>query len=149
MTCRKYRKELSRLLDRELSAERAAELEAWFASCAEVRHCSVCRKLIDEHKSLQYAFQSTPQSEFPAFLHERIMASVRQEAPVYRKQAIRKRWQLVPAAIAILLSIYVGSLIGLRTFNTQTPVRTDRSALRTFGDNGLVSTLYINNGDME
>jgi hypothetical protein len=143
MTCSKQRNLLIPWLDGELKAEQAAELKAWFDSCAEVRHCFVCRKLIDEHTSFHRAIQSTPQSEFPAFLHHRILNEIKSREPAYRKQAIRTRWQLVPAGLAILMSLFVGSLVGVRTFATETA---DRNALNTFGDNGLVTTLYTPGG---
>ena len=144
MTCRKFRKYLLPWLDGELKPEQATEMKVWFDSCEEVRHCSVCRKLTEEYRSFHRAFQSIPQTEFPAFLHHKILSEIQSREKIYTRKAVRIRWQAIPATIAVILSLYVGSLIGIRTFNTQT----ETQELYSFGENGMVSTLY-NSGGLE
>jgi len=148
MTCSKFKKQLIPWMDGELQPEKAAELQAWFDSCAKVRQCSECRKLIDEYKSFHLAFHNTPQPEFPAFLHHRIMADIQSRERIYHKKAVRIRWQAVPATIAILFSMYFGSLVGVKTFNAQPSTTTSSlsTEMSSFGENSVVSSLYLNGG---
>ncbi len=146
MTCRKFRKDLIPWLDGELKPEQAQAMQSWFDSCGQARQCSVCRKLADEYRSFHRAFQSTPQTEFPAFLHSRIMDTVKAREAKAQRRAHSLRWQTVPVAIAVLLSLYVGSLVGVKTFSTQNTNSRDLSTRASFGENGLVSTLYTNGG---
>jgi anti-sigma factor RsiW len=146
MKCSKYRKQLVPWLDGELKPDRADALRAWFESCAELRQCTLCQAEIQAHQSLKQALQSLPQPEFPAFMHHRIMDKVINSQPVYRKQAVRTRWQAIPAALAILLSLYFGSLIGVRTFTTQSTTSTESSELSSFGENSLLSSFYETGG---
>jgi hypothetical protein len=148
MTCRKIRKQLIPWLDGELQPDKAKEIQAWFDSCAQVRQCSVCRKLIAEYRSFQNAFQNTPQTGFPAYLHHRIMDSVKQREPIRHRHEIRTRWEAIPATIAILISLYAGSLIGIKTFTSQSGAVNENSELYSFGENGTVSTFYTA-GDTE
>jgi hypothetical protein len=146
MTCRKHRKLLTPWLSGEFKPDKAAELKAWFDSCEAVLHCSVCRKLIDEHISFQRAFQSTPQGEFPAFLHYQIMDKIQSRTAKVHKKEIRMRWQTVPVTIAILLSFCVGSLVGVKTLANQTANTTESTETSNFGDNGMLTTLYVSGG---
>jgi len=148
MTCSKYRKLILPWIDGELKPEQTNEIKAWFDSCEQVRYCNDCRKLIDEYRSFQIGFENTSPSEFPAFIHYRIMDQITSRKQVYHKKAVRARWQMVPATIAILMSLYIGSLIGIKTFNIQTTTTSESSELYSFGDNGMVSTMY-SNGDVE
>jgi len=150
MTCSKYRKQLVPWLDGELKPDRARELKVWFESCEEKRHCTECRKLISEYTALNSYLHKTPYPEFPAFLHHRIMDKVKNNQIIYSKKAIRRRWQAIPATIAILLSLYCGSLIGIKTFSTQTTTTATNTAaaseLYSFGENSLMSNYYDNGG---
>jgi anti-sigma factor RsiW len=146
MTCRKLKKQLTLWLDGELKPEQAAEFKAWFDRCEEVRQCSECRKLIDEHNRFHSLISSIPKKEFPAFLHHRIIDEINRREPIYHKKEMRIRWQTVPATIAILLSLYVGSLIGIRTFNTQTTTVNESSELYTFGNNSLATDMNLSGG---
>ena len=146
MTCRKYRRQLIPWLDGELKPDRAAILKAWFDSCEEVRHCNDCRKLANEYRSFHDAFNHTSQAEFPAFLHNRIIAEIQSRESLYHKRAVRSRWQTIPAAAAILLSLYFGTLIGVQTFSTQTTTENEAAELYTFGEYGTASTIYANGG---
>jgi len=146
MTCRKNRKQIIPWLDGELRPDRAAELLARFEACDKVRHCTECRKLTEEYRSFHRVFQSHPQSEFPAFLHQRIMDSVNNRREYYSRKAVRARWQLVPASLAIAMSLFFGSLVGINMFSPQNEVKTTaRTTERyNFGDNGMVSTMNPN-----
>jgi anti-sigma factor RsiW len=151
MTCREFRKQLIPWLDGELKPDKAAELMAWLNSCDEVRQCHRCRKLTEEYRSFHVTFQNTPQKEFPAFLHHRIMAEIINKEQVRAKHHHRISWQAIPATIAILLSLYFGSLVGVKTFNTQSVVVTEVTETTeqlSFGENGMVSTIY-SNGETE
>jgi anti-sigma factor RsiW len=148
MTCRKNRRQLIPWLDGELKPERAKELKAWFDSCEEVRQCTNCRELIAQYIDINNAFNKTLRSEFPAFLHNRIIDTIKSRKTYYHQRVIRTRWQTVPAAIAILLSFYLGLMVGFRTFNTntQTASTTKSTELSSFGENSLVSELYTSGG---
>lgn len=146
MTCRKYRKQLIPWLDGELRADRAAELDTWFASCDTVRHCSVCRKLAEDYKRIDRSFQSTPQSEFPAYLHHRIMDRVKTEAVILHKREVRSRWQTIPVAIAIAMSLYVGSLIGISTIFDHSSATNTKTELYTFGENSVINDFNASGG---
>jgi len=149
MKCSKYRKQLVPWLDGELKPERADVLKAWFESCAKLRQCTLCQSEIQAHQGLNQALQALPQNEFPAYLHHRIMDKVKSNQPIYHKKAIRTRWQAIPATLAILLSLYAGSLIGVKTFSTQTTTTTtttESTALSSFGENGLYSNFYETGG---
>lgn len=149
MTCRKFKKLLIPWLDGELSPERATELKAFLSQCGQVRQCSECRKLIDDYQSFHRLMNSIPQKEFPAYLHHRIIDEINRREPIFHKRQVRVRWQTVPATLAILLSLYVGSLIGIRTFST--PAQTNEtqelySYNGNFGDHGLATELNLSGG---
>lgn len=146
MTCRKFKKQLIPWLDGELKPEQAAELKAWYDRCAEVRQCSECRKLIDDYQSFHRLISSIPRKEFPAFLHHRIMDEIKHREPIYHKKQVRVRWQTVPATLAILLSLYVGSLIGIKTFNPPTVTPAATHELYSFGDHSLAKDLNLSGG---
>jgi hypothetical protein len=147
MTCSKYRKQLVPWLDNELKPEKANELKVWFESCEVVRQCTRCRKLIAEYKALQNVLDNTPKKEFPAFLHYRIIDKVNSNQAIYRRRVIRTRWQAIPATIAILLSLYLGSLIGVQTFNPQqTTTASNTIEQSSFGENSLMSSFYDTGG---
>lgn len=149
MTCSKYRRLLVPWLDGELKPERARELKVWFESCAKVRLCSKCQVDILTHQKLNQALKSLPQAEFPAYMHHRIMDQVKNHQAAYRRQVVRTRWQAIPATLAIMLSLYFGSLIGVKTFNTQTvatTTTTETTELSSFGENGLYSSIYETGG---
>jgi len=146
MTCNEYRKKLIPWLDGELKSEQAAEMQSWISECSQVRHCVKCRKLTEEFKSFHEVFINIPQPEFPAFLHHRIISEIKNKEAYYHKKAVTSRWKAVPATIAILLSLYFGSLIGVKTFSTQTAANGETSELYSFGDFGAVSTTYENGG---
>jgi predicted anti-sigma-YlaC factor YlaD len=148
MTCRKFRKLLTPWLDGELKPEQAAELQAWYDGCGKVRQCSDCRKLVDEHISFHRLYSSLPQSGFPAHLHHRIMSEIKSREPVYHRKEIRVRWQTIPATLAIIMSLYFGSLVGVRTFFSDTEPQTESAELYSFGENSLITDFYAN-GEIE
>lgn len=146
MTCRKFKKLLTPWLDGELKPEQANELQTWLEACTDARHCSDCRKLIDEHRSFHRLYNALPTTEFPAFLHHRIMDRIKTAETASHKHAVRFRWQTVPATLAILLSLYAGSLVGIRTFNNQPTKADTKSELYTFGETNVASNFYANGG---
>lgn len=151
MTCHEFRKQLIPWLDGEVKPDKAAELLAWLSSCEKVRQCHKCRKLTEEYRSFQVTFHNTPQIEFPAFLHHRIMSEIKSKEQFRTKHAHRISWQAIPATIAILLSLYFGSLVGVKTFSNQSVVVTEvteNTEQLSFGENGMVSTIY-SNGETE
>jgi hypothetical protein len=148
MTCRNFKKLLTPWLDGELKPELAKELEIWLDDCGKVRQCSGCRKLIDEHRSFHRLYNVLPRQEFPAFLHHQIIDKINSREAVRHQHAVRIRWQTIPATIAILMSLYVGSLVGIRTFNNQTARNDTKSELYTFGETNLANNFYTN-GDLK
>jgi hypothetical protein len=148
MTCRKFKKLLTPWLDGELKPEQAKDLQTWLDGCTVARQCSDCRKLIDEHRSFHRLYSALPQPEFPAFLHHRIMDQIKAKETVSAKHAVRIRWQTVPATLAILLSLYAGSLVGIRTFTNQPTKADTKSELYSFGETNVANNFYAN-GDVE
>jgi anti-sigma factor RsiW len=133
-------------MDGELKPEQANELQSWMDECEKVRRCSDCRKLIDEHRSFHRLYNVLPRQEFPAFLHHRIMDQIKNGEPVRHRHEVRIRWQTVPVTLAILLSLYAGSLIGIRTFSSQSARTNVKSELYTFGETNVANNFYSNGG---
>jgi anti-sigma factor RsiW len=143
MTCREFRKLLTPWLDGELAPEKAQELKSWLDGCETVRQCSQCRKLFQEHRSFHRLFNSLPTNGFPAHLHHRIMDEIQRREPVYRKKAVRVRWQTVTATIVVVLSLYAGSLVGISTFRNRQQSSIPSSELYTFGENSMITDFFV------
>jgi anti-sigma factor RsiW len=143
MTCRKIKQLLTPWLDGELKPKQADELRVWLDGCEQVRQCSDCRKLIDESRSFHRLYNVLPRQEFPAFLHHQIMDKINSREAARHHHAVRIRWQTVPAALAILMSLYVGSLVGISTFNAQTGKNNPKSEVYTFGETNVASNFYL------
>lgn len=144
MTCREFRKQLIPWLDGELNQDKANELKSWLNSCEEVRQCQKCRKLVEEFRSFHDAFHTIPQTEFPAYIHHRIMSEIKNKEQLRIKHAHNIRWQAIPVTLAIMLSLYFGSLVGVKTFSTQSTDAKEYTEQSSFGENGIVSALYTN-----
>ncbi len=148
MTCREIKRQLIPWLDGELSPAAGDRLKACLEGCAKARHCSDCHKLIADYRNLDKALAAGPKQEFPAHLHYRILEQVQNRGPVLHRKAVRTRWQAIPATLAIAMSLYAGSLIGIKTFHNQTPAPLQNSEQYNFGGNSLVAQLDIN-GELE
>lgn len=146
MTCRKFRKQLIPWLDGELAPAQDKEMRDWLLHCGEARQCTDCRKLAEEYKRFHHIFSEVPQPEFPAFLHHRIMDEIKRKEPILHKKEVRTRWQLVPATLAVLVSLYFGSLVGVKAFGPTNTTNNDNVELYTFGENGMMNSIYYNGG---
>jgi len=146
MSCSKYRQLIVPWLDGELSPEQHQRLQAWLDNCATARQCTRCQTEIADYRNLHQTLHQLPQTDLPDWIHHRIMDKAR--SPIIAKDVSRRHfWQTIPVAAAIMLSLYVGSLVSLKTFNhsTQT-VQTNTTEEYTFGETGLLTGLYDNGG---
>lgn len=137
MSCKQYRKDLMPWIDGELTPQRSSELQAWFASCQRDRQCTACQTQISEYRALQKAMSSLPSSELPAHVHHRIMDTLKQTAKSRSRQTARYRWQAIPVAVAVMVSLYFGSLVSSKTFSTDTSETTASTELYSFGESSL------------
>ena len=146
MRCAKYRHYIDLLPDGNLDKAAAQRLDA------HLKDCVSCRVYHDQGLRLQQLIQSAPQAPFPDWLHQRILHDFR--AHEVQRSGFRKRarWQLVPAAMAVMLSLFLGSLIGKTAFDTQTQTAASSSQTSdelSFGDITLVDSDYYSGGANE
>lgn len=144
MRCATYRHLIDLLLDGALKGESVSRVEAHLAGC------NGCSSYREQGLRLKQLIQSTPQPQFPQWLHKRILHecnSHETQRAVYRS---RSRLQLVPAAMAVMLSLFLGSLIGKNAFSTQIDTQTTQSSVElSFGENTLVDSDYYSGGSNE
>lgn len=137
MSCKQYRNDLMSWMDRELSPQRSKELELWFASCSAERKCTTCQTKMAEYQAIKDAMSSLPYSELPSHVHYRIMDKLKQAEISRAKKVAGYRWQAVPVAMAIILSIYFGSLVSSKTLNNTSADSTVSTELYSFGESSL------------
>ena len=118
MTCRKYSKELLPLVNGELTEQRSKEIWDWLASCSSERQCTACQNKIDEYIALKSVLSTIPSAKVPPQVHHKILDSVRQMEKNRFRLVINYRWKAIPATMAVLLSLYFGSLVSIKIFNT-------------------------------
>jgi anti-sigma factor RsiW len=146
MRCVRYRHLIDLLLDGALNGESVSRVEAHLAGC------TGCRSYREQGLRLKQLIQSSPQPQFPQWLHKRVLHECQThetQRAVYRS---RSRLQLVPAAMAVMLSLFLGSLIGKNAFSTQiqTDPQTSQSGTEfSFGENTLVDSDYYSGGSNE
>ena len=150
MNCRRYRKQLMPWLDGEFSIQRSTELKAWFESCASIRQCSKCSSHIKAYHHIHHTLKSMPTTEFPSHMHSRIMDVVRSDQQMRRNQQ-RRFVRTVPVAAAVLLSLFMGSFVGIKTFDTTSTSALNASSSSpteslSFGMTGLMAEFDVTGG---
>lgn len=103
--------------------------------------CDGCRGLYQVGKNLIELAKRSPQAGFPSWLHQRIMSQVKEHEQ--RRIGYARRWKLqtIPATLAVLLSLYVGTLVGIKAHDTssQSVAQSTQSVeLASFGESTLV-----------
>lgn len=150
MRCAKAR----RLIDLLPVNTPPAELHADLA--AHLRKCPVCAGYHKQGMLLDSVITSLPDPGFPAWLHERILADAASHD--IRRARYQRQWKLqtIPAAAAIILSLYLGSLVGIKSYNTSTADiigaatdTTSNTELASFGETTLLDAYYSNGGSDE
>lgn len=143
MRCSKARHYISLNLDGELSANHKPKLSSHLGSCA------ACRNWQTEAEKLHNMLSTTPKVEFPAWVHAQIMDKVHRLDE--RRPGLIRRYKLAPATamLSIMLSIWAGAAVGIRTF---TPAETETADSYTtvattdyteFGENSLMDSYYV------
>lgn len=134
MRCTRFRHKTDKLLDGALDTQAAARLQV------HLEKCNACRQYYQEGLKLKELLLAQPNSEFPTWLHHRILDQCRAHETrrsVYQK---RLRFQLVPAVLAVMVSLFLGSLVGKTAFETQyqSTQETEQKSELSFGEVFLV-----------
>lgn len=76
--------------------------------------CSLCRHELMEIQSLNTLLNKPQLPEVPSHIHEKIMFEIKNDT---RKKQIHKglRWNLVPVAASLVISLYFGIFLGTKT----------------------------------
>ena len=136
-------------LDKELRARYSASLEKHLAAC------SACRLFREEMLSQNSRFASLSQPAVAPWIHSRIL----DQAAAHDNRRLRSRmiFQLekIPALAAVLLSLYIGTLVGIKTHNSTSASASAQissgqtTEVASFGENSLVDESYNNGGSDE
>jgi anti-sigma factor RsiW len=130
------------MLDNELDVSRKPELQLHLDTCA------ACESYHRRQIKLRDLLSQGPRDEFPEWLHQRIMYQVKEHER--ERIGFARRWKLqtIPAALAVVLSLYVGSLVGVKAYNTSntsntaTTIQTTESTeLASFGETSLIEVV--------
>ncbi|HOH46488.1 MAG TPA: hypothetical protein PLX59_01500 [Candidatus Cloacimonadota bacterium] len=102
--------------------------------------CPACRAYQKAQTDLNAQLFSA--TDFPAGLHARIMAEVstKRAGQIHHSNLFSQK---LPVAAALILSLYIGSLVGIKTYNSQnqSAAKTqeeDSTELATFGENSIL-----------
>lgn len=138
MRCAKVRKLMIPYQDKELAGGLTLRLKEHLCQCGS------CRKYAQDLRKLDSLLESQENPQMPQWLYERIMHQVKTHEP--QRQSFRRRWKLqtVPITLALLLSLYAGTLIGVKTFTIgpiETATETESIA---YGETSLYGLAYLN-----
>jgi len=138
MRCAKVRKKLIPHQDKELAGGLTLHLEK------HLRRCGSCRKYASELRRLDSLLQSDDDPQMPQWMHERIMHQIKSHEP--QRLSFRRRWKLqtVPITLALLLSLYVGTLVGVKTFSYEPSEPSTESENISYGETSLYDLAYLN-----
>lgn len=146
MRCARYRHYLDLQLDGALEKAATVRLEAHLANC------DSCKSYHEQGLKLKQLVQSAPQPEVPVWIHNRIIDQCRAHESQRVQIRKRSRLQLVPAAMAVMLSLVLGSLVGKNAFSVQlqsSQTSADSGYEISLGANTLVDSDYYNGGTDE
>ncbi|MDP2172976.1 MAG: hypothetical protein Q8M98_04170 [Candidatus Cloacimonadaceae bacterium] len=115
MRCHTAKRQIDLQAKTGLEPAQSGELRLHLESCFR------CRVYFEQAQKLQRLLSPSSPPEFPTWLHENIMHQVRMHEP--QRVILRRRMKLqnIPATLAIILSIYIGSLLGVNAFKAETP----------------------------
>lgn len=146
MRCSKAQEMIILKLDKELKARYSVSLEKHLAVCAD------CRLYREEMGKQNARFTELSAPQYPSWLHHRILAQANEHDSLRRHSRMMLQLQKIPALIAILLSLYIGTLVGIKTNSSATAgtqeysETTSTTALASFGENSIVDDSYYNGG---
>lgn len=146
MRCARYRKLIDLLLDGALERETVSQAEA------HLKTCKGCRSYHDQGLRLRQLIQSSPRPQYPEWLHHRIMDECRRHESQRVTYQKRSRLQLVPAAMAVMLSLFLGSMVGKNAFethNTSASSIVQSSDELSYSEHSLVDGYYYQGGSSE
>jgi len=151
MRCNTAKRLIDLQLDNELLQGRVRELELHLKDCAD------CREFKAQGARLQLLLRHQPRHEFPTWLYHRILD---QAASHDRKRLFikhRRKLQLIPALMALALSIMLGGMIGKFGYNRVNPFPEDKAQalqelpatqIASFGESSLLDETLAN-GDIQ
>lgn len=148
MRCRKARHNIDLRLDHELREKYVSPLERHLSGCA------ACRAYQAKAQSLDTLLRSQQAPEFPTWLHHQILDQAAHHDNL--RVAFRRRWRLstIPALLALVLSLTIGSIIGKAIYgapdishnrdNQITASDKPASQVASFGESTLIEDFYDN-----
>ena len=144
MRCKEYRNLLDQLVDGALDSITTAALE---------EHLEFCIKCRNYHQASMrlHELMNQPLPPFPQHIHYQVLELCKEHDAKRVRLQKRARLQLVPATLAIMLSLFIGSLVG-KTIFTPLPGTAPESVPTeelSFGDVTLVDYETLLEADNE
>lgn len=148
MRCSKAIQLMEFKLARELAPNRVQALEQHLAACPA---CQAYSRVSD-----RLASGLGRQPEFPGWIHHQIMDKA--AAHDSRRRTYQRRWKLqaIPALVAAVLCLYVGTIVGKAAYTTVNPFPDSSLALATqtdspalFGESDLIESILPDGGSHE
>lgn len=136
MRCSSVRRKLYRYADGE---GKASEREA---ISLHINTCSRCHSELDEIVSLNDSLRHQELPEVPPHIQEKILYEIKSRS-MKKKERKSLRWNLIPVAASLAISLYFGIFFGTKTLPL-TIARTEISSL-DFGQ----TTLYLDDDSQE
>lgn len=150
MRCSKAIQLMEFKLNRELAPNRVQALEQHLAVCPA---CQAYKRLSGR---LANFLGQGRRPEFPSWIHLQIMDKA--AAHDNRRRTYQRRWKLraVPALVAAVLCLYVGSIVGKAAYTTVNPFPDSSPALASqtespalFGEGDLIESILPDGGSHE
>ncbi|MDZ4120868.1 MAG: zf-HC2 domain-containing protein [Candidatus Cloacimonadaceae bacterium] len=140
MRCFTARKQIDLLLDNELDARRSADLKLHLPKCPQ------CSAYLAQGEKLSQILTQSPDPEFPSWVHHQILDRVKIQENTRKTFRHRLELQAIPVSMAIVLSVYFGIQVGVKTFSSPdiTTSETTETEYVVFGENSLIA--YDTNG---
>jgi len=112
MRCSNVKSQISPWLDNELDSRQALKI------AQHLQKCPHCQAYADQARKLNSLLQVESTPPLPEWIHNRIMQSASEHDD--RRSSLRRKWnlQMIPAAMAVIMSMYFGALVGIHTFST-------------------------------
>ncbi|MEN6444651.1 MAG: zf-HC2 domain-containing protein [Candidatus Cloacimonas sp.] len=143
MKCSKAKRYLLKQIDGELDIRFQAKL------LSHLDKCPACKAFLADAQKMQRKLSALPEAEFPAWVHNQIMAKVHQLET--KNPGFARRVKLIPvtAMLAITLSLWAGIKIGVGSYKNIIPKNQDYSistsiAYGSFGENTILDDVTEN-----
>ena len=133
MRCKTAERYISLKLDNELPASHANKLQL------HLQHCSSCRQLLEQNQKLQNLLHSPIESEYPSWMHQRIMHNLPTDKP--KNWLYKLAFSFAGSGLVIALSLFIGIFTGIRGFRDTAflpGVVGEESTQLHFGENSLM-----------